>query len=276
MTDHGPTIEIDCFNIREWKNYQVPRSMVNQDLLAAGWIPFWFGLCKQPINRCYKTGDLERFVFLSLMEYYEGKHINFFQLGAGLGNWCMALEGNLRFRCTPGPASYLALAVEAEPTHYQWAKECFEVNGVTGIVVHGAVCEEVGTRKFVTDTDPLTHYGQHIVEKDGDRTITVPSWTVDHLREKYGLNHIHIVQIDVQGSEALCVMGCKESLDLIDFFMIETHNTAVEERLKELLAHTHDLVIELPRYGHLELPGFSQPFRGIGGGLHLWKRSISA
>ena len=277
--DYGPRIETRGFSLREWRNYTVPTSMVDQDLLKARWVPFWFGLFKQPVNRYYRDGHLELFCFLSMMEYYQGRHVNLFQLGAGLGNWSMALAGIVRFKRTPGPSSYRCLAVEAEPTHFEWLRECFEVNGVEGIAIHGAVCEAVGTRRFMAGTNPLTHYGQHIVEKGGDGVITVEAWTVDHLRRQFGFDHIHVVQMDVQGAEALCVRGCRESisLGLIDFFLIETHNAAVEGELKTLLSPTHDLVIELPRNGYLELAGFSQPFRGAGAGVHLWKRkSLSA
>jgi len=277
MTDHGLQIEIGGFQLREWRNYSVPRVMVDQDLLASGWVPFWFGLCKQPVNQYYRTGHLELFAFLSLMEYYHGRHVNFFQLGAGLGNWCMALEGITRFKRTPGPASYRALAAEAEPTHFWWMQECFTLQNVNAIAVEGAVCDRVGTQQFLAATDPLTHYGQHIAtEKDiqiGNGVITVQSWTVDHLRGLFDFDRIHIVQMDVQRAEVEVVRGCKDSIagGAIDFFLIETHNEKIEMELKGLLSPAYDLAIELPRNGRLELRGFSQPFIGADGGLHLWK-----
>lgn len=241
---------------------------------APGWVRQWHGLHLPPVHDFYTYGVLERFAFLSIVACYPGEHVTLFELGAGRADWCMALAGCVEHGIIPNPpASYRALAIEAEPTHHRWAKEVIESQSLDVQLVYGAVCEETGQRFFRIDSDPLTSFGQCIVggQHPGE-SIEVPSYTVDYLREKYGFPSVNIVHMDVQGAEADCVRGALRGLETIDHFIIETHNSRVEARLRELLSLRFDCLVDLPHSGVLELPGFSRSCIGKGGGIQVWRR----
>lgn len=256
---------------------EYPRVKIQQQAPppSAGWTRQWHGLYTPPTYRFHSYGMLERYTFLSILEYYGGKHVNLFELGAGRADWCMALAGAVQYGLVPNPpASYRALAVEAEPTHFGWVKQVIEDQKMNAIPVYGAVSAADGEVNFMTSTDPMAHFGQCILSKHDARGTIVPCHTVDTLREKHGFETIEIVHMDVQGAEADCVRGAKKSLaeGRIAHFLIETHSNAVEGELKELLEPTHRLIVDLEKGGRLSLPEFSLPIIGKGGGIHLWQK----
>ena len=46
----------------------------------------------------------------------------------------------------------------------------------------------------------------------------------------------------------------------------------IEQQLKSLLSHTHDLVVELPTQGVLNVRGFNKQFKSLDDGVHLYRR----
>ena len=259
--------------VSEDDNYTPPAADTTSP--GPGWVRQWHGLYLPPAHNYYSYGYLERFCFLSVVEFFAGKHMTLFELGAGRADWCMALAGMVRFGTLPGaPASYRALAVEAEPTHFAWCKQCIEAQQVNAVAVHGAAGATVGRCKFLSYGDPLSWFGQRIAQPGEKGTVEVPMYTVDHLRKEYQFETISLVHMDVQGSEADCVRGARQSIAAkrVGFLLIETHNTKVEGELRGLLSPTHNLVVDLPRDGSLTLPGFSKKVSGKGGGVQLWQK----
>lgn len=260
------------FEIRErpWKPENVAAAPVS------GWARQWHGFYLPPAHDFYTYGILERFSFLGVVACYPGEHVTLFELGAGRADWCMALAGCVeRGLISDPPASYRALAIEAEPTHFRWMQEVVAFQELNVHLVYGAVCEEVGERRFRIDPDPLTSFGQCIVgtQYPGE-SIAVPSFTVDYLRKTYEFPRVNIVHMDVQGAEADCVRGARRSLEegAIDHFIIETHSNRVEGELRELLSPGFECLVDLPHSGTLDIPGFSKTCIGKGGGLQTWRR----
>jgi hypothetical protein len=99
-------------------------------------------------------------------------------------------------------------------------------------------------------------------------------FTIDQLIDKASLRHVHAIHMDVQGAEVEALRGAQNALmkGSIDFLIIGTHGAAVEQKIKEILTPTHDLLIELPMRGSVFLPGFSEPFHSNDDGVHLYRR----
>jgi len=57
---------------------------------------------------------------------------------------------------------------------------------------------------------------------DGFETRTLTMTTVDKLLEKRGSVKPNFIKMDVQGAELLVLEGCKNSLDVCDFILLET------------------------------------------------------
>jgi len=220
----------------------------------------------------YNNFALEIFCFLSVLGEIGNGHVNFFELGSGRAPWCMALAGACRFNLTANSlSSYRALALEAEPTHYRWSHGHLSKQNINAVAVWGAVGSTLGCCSFMANTDPAAHMGQ-AVRDDGN--IVVPCYTIDLLRETFFFDRIHLMHMDVQGMECEALKGAKESLakGLIDYIIIGTHGQQIEQQLKSLLLDTHDLVVELPTRGVLNIPGFKKQFRSLDDGVHLYRR----
>ncbi len=220
----------------------------------------------------YHEGELEILAFLTVLREFAGEHVRFFELGSGRAPWCMALAGAVGFRFLPTPpSSYQILAVEAEPTHFEWSREHLSRQGIAADVVHGAVTGQMGTVRFKADDPPTAHMGQ-CVRPDGN--IEVPSYTIDHLRRTYGFGRINLIHMDLQGQEAEAFKGARECLDngLIDYIIAGTHGSAVEQALKDSLAPTHHLLVELPQHETRQLGGVAKPFHATTDGVHVYGR----
>jgi FkbM family methyltransferase len=238
------------------------------------WNRQWHGYCFPPDYQYWSSGWFERFAFLSIVELYAGKTINFFELGAGRADWCMILAGAVNYGLVENPPkSYRVLAIEAEPKHFEWTRRCIEEQGINGIPVWGAISDKVGKCQFLADTDPLVHFGQRIAHVN-ESGVEVSMYTVDSLREEYLFDQIQMIHMDVQGSEADAIHGCSESLKQgkIDHIIIATHNAKVEDEIKQALASTHDLIADLPKGGRLSFPNFSRLVIGKGDGVQVWQR----
>ncbi len=242
------------------------------------WVSLWHGGYAPPEVNLYTSGDLQRFAFVSILRTYEGKHVNLFELGAGYGYWSLALAKISRWPDV-NLSSWRILAVEGEPTHFEWLKKCMAANGITDGVtmVHGAVDGRSGVCRFQNANDPASQFGQRILEEREPGGIEIRAYTIAELMVKYNfcdeqLYDVQLIHMDVQGREAAVIGGSLGVMGQIEHIMIETHSTKVEEQLKEHLRPTHDLIVELPRFSRIHPPGFSKPIVGHGGGVHLWRR----
>lgn len=216
--------------------------------------------------------DLEKFAFMSILAEIGPAHVNFFELGCGRAPWCLALAGAIKYHFVPRPPhSYRVLAVEAEPTHFIWAKDHLGRQKIDGEVVHGAVTSYVGSCWFMANTDPAAHMGQAI-HQDGN--IEVPAVTIDSLRVTYAFDHIHVLHMDIQGQELEALVGAEQTLrhGLLDYIIIGTHGVALEAELKKILAPTHQLVVELPTLGETRVDGIRKPFKSFDDGVLVFKK----
>lgn len=237
----------------------------------------WHGYYAPPQRRVYSYERVERFIFFQLMEYYDGQDIVYAELGAGYAEWCMAALGTIHHGLLEQhPASVVGLAVEGDPTHYEWAVWCAEKQNLPITCVHAACCERDGEIKFRSKASPRIHYGARIAhekEQGLADVYMVKAVRLDTLMQTPGFQHVHIAHLDVQGAEGRVVRGSSKALDRIDHFLIEIHNVPVGEEIKGLLGKTHDLLVEVPRTMEaVFLPGLKYPTKGLGGGLHLWRR----
>ena len=78
--------------------------------------------------------------FLSILADIETDEATIYELGAGWGEWCMAMKGAVQNRVIPlSIKDCYCIAVEAEPAHCEWAMEHFANYDIKGEVVYGAV-----------------------------------------------------------------------------------------------------------------------------------------
>lgn len=210
--------------------------------------------------------EFEQDCFLSIVSDTKREHMNILELGAGYGAWCLALAGIIDYKVIPTKVkSYYCLGVEGEPTHYRWMEEHFKVQNINAQAVHGAISKEIGHCRF-NAYNPDTWYGQAISFAMNSpessmlktnlrglyslflgRTIKIPTFTVDYLAEKFKIDHIDIIHMDVQSAEYDVMLGAAKCIenDMIDYIQIGTHHSRFNDMLKQLLGPKFNLIVDI-------------------------------
>lgn len=232
--------------------------------------------------------EFEQDCLLSVLADIKSKHVNMFELGAGWGRVCLEVAGVIDYGLIPvTPVSYRCLAIEGEPTHYQWAKEHLEIQNINGIVVLGAVSNKNGSCWFNAGPSPDSCYGQAMESLVSKRKIPsigslynifkkrsrkIPMYTVDYLMQTYDFDHVDFVHIDVQGAEYQVILGAAESInnDLIDYLLIGTHHRELNDALRRLLSPKFDLIIDIYPRSVGKVDGF--PPIKFHDGIQIYKR----
>jgi len=152
----------------------------------------------QPLERYaapeHPPFDEEYFEWIALLEAVASAKDRFtmLELGAGWGRWSVRAAGACQQRSLP----HHLIAVEAEPTHFQWLVENLRDNGVKPEdcqLIHAAVTDRDGKVGFQVG-DAANSYGQSIggsteIEAISLRTLLRP------------LEFVDLIDMDVQGAE---------------------------------------------------------------------------
>ena len=258
-----------------------------------GWTQLWSG--KLRLTECWNDTltnvseqEFERDCFLSVLNDIEREEVSLIEVGAGYGEWCLALAGTIENKlidCVP--TKYKCLAIEAEPKHYEWCRKHFAAQHINGNVIFGAVSNKNGECRFNSETNPAKHYGQSMsfAINEGSlrervsqtlvgvrnlvkgKAVKVPMFTLDSLIRE----HANIVHMDVQGAELKVLEGARESIErgLIDYWLIGTHKREYNDVIKRMLEHKYECVVSL-------LPFSTNAFDGrvvkCNDGIQLWRR----
>lgn len=182
----------------------------------------------------YPDLDEEYFEWIDLLEAIELAQGSFtmLELGAGYGRWTANAAAALK--CSNG-LPYHLVAVEAEPTHFQWMTQHLADNAV-GLsncqLVQGAVAPadgKVGFRLGPSEWGgPSQWYGQYIGGPD-----VVDAVSLNTLLGKLGI--VDLIDLDVQGAEFEVLKAGAEQLDeKVKRIHIGTHGSEIEAALHSL------------------------------------------
>jgi len=259
--------------IRQWHGYfQMEKVRSNRKLIANR------RNYQHAREGILKESQVERLYFLNIVKEINKDCINMLELGAGRGDWCLSLAGVVDHKIVPCQADrYRCLAVEAEPTHFEWTREHFERQCINGTAVHGAVGGHDGSCMFYAVADPADNYGQHINDEKGN--LNVPCYSIATLCKKYGFEHIDILHMDIQGAEVDAIEGLLPHLDRlpIDYFMIGTHKTGeINERIIGMLSVAYKVLADIsPRAGEV-MTDFGEAYFPVDGMLVLRRNGLQA
>jgi FkbM family methyltransferase len=193
-----------------------------------------------PPDRYVKTEypplEEEYFEWLDLLESITAAngHFTMVELGAGYGRWTANAAVAAKHL---GDLPYTLVAVEAEPTHFQWMVQHLADNSVdpnSVRLVQAAVARATGTVGFAVGQTPFGEphnwYGQsiggsHLVNAVDLNTLLEPLQTVD------------LVDLDIQGAELEVLDAASLALDQkVKRVHIGTHGPLLEEGLHSLFA----------------------------------------
>lgn len=223
------------------------------------WVKDWFGY-KRHISTINELDSIENRCaeirwFRWIVSQLESKDdVNIVEVGAGYGPWSMALAG-LR-----GKKKYKCLAIEANPEYVLLTRRHFEKQKINGDIVHSAISDYNGTCKFDTDFIPfgqsMTYTGRikgshflavvwGLLHTVSGSTANVRVETLDSLFNRLCLEHIDILQMDIQGAEEKAIIGAKNSLNKIEYMMIGTHHKEIHKNLIAMLSTSHRLIADI-------------------------------
>ena len=177
----------------------------------------------------------EYFEWIDLLEAVTSAkdHFTMMELGAGWGRWIANAAAALR---QSNPLPYTLIAVEAEPTHFQWMKEHLENNDVELAccqLIEAAVADREGTIGFHTGTaswgGPADWYGQAIGGPTPVKSVTLKSILNSVTRP------VDLLDMDVQGAELMVLEAAAEAVhEKVKRVHVGTHSQQIETGLRRL------------------------------------------
>jgi FkbM family methyltransferase len=189
--------------------------------------------------------DEEYFEWIDLLESVDQAQgsYTFVELGAGYGRWSVraALAAAQR-----GLSPVCLVAVEGEPTHFEWLKLHFADNGLDPsrhTLIRAAVSDAEGETFFHVGR-PAEWYGQCIACTDtGYKVPKMAFWNVLN-----PLGRVDLIDLDVQGEELKCCSSDIGSIDAkVKRLHIGTHSSEIEAGLRTLLnAHGWKCLVDYP------------------------------
>ena len=205
--------------------------------------------------------DEEYFEWIDLLESVEAaEHGSYtmIELGAGYGRWAVRAALAARQRAL----RVFLVAVEPEPTHFQWLLEHVGVNDIrlfcSVSLISAAVSDIAGTDRFYVGnaeaTAPDKWYGQCLAssELDGCEIVPVTKVTLNGILDN--VLKVDLIDFDIQGEELKTIAAAIELLEAkAKLLHIGTHSQEIEHGLRLLLesrgwlcladyslGHTHD------------------------------------
>jgi len=221
----------------------------------------------------------EAFEWMALLDAITEATTDFtmLELGAGFGRWTVRAAAAIR-RYRPD-VTYRLVAVEAEPTHFEWltmhtADNHLRPRSAVGRceLINAAVSENAGEEPFYFG-DPAAWYGQALVRPDNrgaDASVRpVETITLSSLLEP--LDSVDLIDLDVQGAELEVLREAASSLGRVRRIYVETHSEAIDESLAGVFQSAEgewSLIVSAPLGARRRTPLGEAIFTD--GGTQLW------
>lgn len=201
--------------------------------------------------------------FLSVLEETKKKNFTLLDLGAGWGEWMMALVGTVKNKIIPLEIfSTYVVSVECDKKFSRIANENLVANHINGRVINAAVGDHQGITRVNTGRIAEKYCGSSL-SYDGyfsdsqllarlsgiyhsicGKTKKVDMVSIDYIASQYLDKHPDMVIMDIQGAEILALNGAKESLPFIDYLMIGTHGKSVHQKVRNMLRDKYEIVVD--------------------------------
>jgi FkbM family methyltransferase len=186
-----------------------------------------------------EVNGLEYYEWVDLVHAVVGARERFVmvELGAGYGRWAVR-AARLLEALNPMPCTLVA--VEAEPTHFEWLLEHFRDNGLDP-TRHHLVCAPVARSREAVNFlvgQAASCYGQEIVaahdpRDDGLEARSMPAVTLADILEPHP--RVDLIDLDIQGAELEVLSATIDLLDArVKRLQIGTHGRNIERGLRQL------------------------------------------
>jgi FkbM family methyltransferase len=135
-------------------------------------------------------------------------------IGAGVG------EETLTFSSAIGESGKL-ICVEAHPRTFRCLEKMVRHNRLDNVTPIFAAVTEPG-RSMVTIGNDVVEYLANRV--GGITGVSVPATTIDQIRSRLNLRHLHMLKMNIEGSEREAIQGMAETLKRTEVVCISCHD----------------------------------------------------
>ena len=222
----------------------------------------------------------EAFEWMALMDAIAEAEVDFtmLELGAGFGRWTVRAAAAVR-RHRPD-LTYRLVAVEAEPTHFEWLRLHTLDNGVlpsseagTCALVNAAVSGGGGGEEAFYVGRSASWYGQALVRPENtgaDAAVqAVATVTLSSLLQP--LERVDVIDVDIQGAELEVLREAAAVLGRVRRIYVETHSDKIDDELPEVFDRAEgewSLAAVAPLGARMTTPLHEALFDA--GGAQLW------
>lgn len=201
------------------------------------------------------------------------------ELGAGYGRWTIRAAAAIR-RHRP-ELRYRLIAVEADPVHFRWLKRHTRDNRLrrwsragTCRLINAAVSGRLSRHEAFFTGDQASWYGQTLVRPDnaGWQGPSVPVKTVRLSELLRPLEHVDLIDLDVQGAELEVLSEAQRLLGRVRRIYVETHSDTIDEQLARVFADAEgkwSQLVAIPLGSQHRTPLGEGTFDG--GGVQVWR-----
>jgi FkbM family methyltransferase len=214
----------------------------------------------------YPPVDEEYFEWIDVLESVVSaeKTYTMVELGAGFGRWLVRAARALRQR---GGLPFQLIAVEAEPSHFEWIPLHFRDNDIDPaghILIHAAVTDHAGDaffnvgRRKQEKNEATEWYGQSLtnpseaakgkshgvykgipaLKHKSGKSIRVPAITLSQVLRD--VEKVDLMDVDVQGEELKVISSAiEETTQKVKRLHIGTHSKQIEVGLRDVLRKHH-------------------------------------
>jgi len=146
-------------------------------------------------------------------------------IGAGVG------EETLTFSRALGENGRL-ICIEAHPRTFRCLEKMVCHNRVTNVTAIFAAATEPGC-SLVTIEDDDAYLANRVGANDG---VTVPATTIDAIHRKLNLGRVHLLKMNIEGSERQAIQGMAETVKQTEVVCVSCHDflaqSAADDRLR--------------------------------------------
>lgn len=214
-------------------------------------------------NSIYSERECEVDCFLSVLENYSNNKLTMLDLGAGWGEWSLALHGVLQNKLIKSSLNnYYAVAVECDKEHYSNSIKNYELNGIIGNVVYGAIGNKNSKTRINSGKISSKYCGASLTY-DGNfhdskilalisglyhrlsgQTDVVNEYTLKYIYYNKCFGDVNLLIMDIQGSESIVINNSIDIINKVDYLLIGTHGNKIHNLIKNTLSTSFNIIVD--------------------------------
>jgi len=204
---------------------------------------------KMQKNRYTNEDVVEESSLIYTLHNIDKDSITVVELGAGRGDQCLKMAGLIdNTTLFNNIKKYQVLAIEGEPTHFEWTKKHFELQNLqAATAIHGAITDKDGEISFQIG-DPSNWYGQSISEtKHSSDSKSIKSYRLKTLLKNNNIDFVDFLHMDIQAEKLKVINDSLDILTNINFLYIATHSKNIHNGILEVMSNknTHQIIANL-------------------------------